>query len=252
MILDDILKVKEQEVKNLPLAMLKAAVKNVSPANAFPAKKDGFMIIAEIKKASPSKGVLKEDLDPVVLAKQYLAGGAKAVSVLTDRQFFQGHLDYIRRIKTEVDIPILRKDFIISEAQIYESRIAGADAILLIARILDEDQLSKFVDLSKSLGMSCVVEVHDDADVVKALKTNADIIGINNRDLNNFEVDIRTTLGILKNFPQLKEKTLIAESGIKSKQEIDVLKTNGVAGALIGESLIKAADPAAKLKEFLA
>lgn len=252
MILDDIVKAKQKEIKALPpLNFLKQAAKNVTSARDFPSKKNGFFVIAEVKKASPSKGVFREDFDPVTLAEKYAKGGASAISVVTEREFFKGHPDYIRRVKAKVNLPVLRKDFIIEEVQLYESRIAGADAVLLIAKLLDEDKLRKFVALAKELGMKSVVEVHDEEDVTKALKTKADIIGINNRDLTNFNVDVRTTLMLLKKHPELKEKTVISESGIKGKKEIEALKANGVAGVLIGETLIKASDPVAKLGEFV-
>ena len=253
MILDDIVKAKQKELKELPpLNFLQRAASNVTPPLEFPDKAKGFFVIAEVKKASPSKGVFREDFDPVALAKAYQKGGAAAISVVTERNYFQGHLDYIRRIKTEVNLPVLRKDFITEEAQIYESRIAGADAILLIAAILDDAKLTKFVEVVKSLKMRCVVEVHTEQEAQRALKTKAEIIGINNRDLKTFKVDIRTTLGIVKKVAELKNKTVIAESGIKSKQEIEVLRANGVTGVLIGETLIKAEDPTAKLREMLA
>jgi indole-3-glycerol phosphate synthase len=251
MILDDILQAKKKEIDALPLNFLKQAVKNVLPAKKFLAGGGGFFVIAEIKKASPSRGIFREDFDPVWLARQFEVGGAAALSVVTERDFFKGHLDYIRRVKAEMTLPVLRKDFIIAEAQIYESRVAGADAILLIAQLLDEATLCKFVEITKALGMECVVEVHEARDVPKALKSGAMVIGINNRDLKSFQVDVRNTLGLLKQCPELKAKTIISESGVKSKAEIEVLKANGVAGVLVGESLIKAADPAAALKALL-
>ncbi|MFA4857712.1 MAG: indole-3-glycerol phosphate synthase TrpC [Candidatus Margulisiibacteriota bacterium] len=251
MFLDDILVAKKKEAAVLPLSFLKNAVKNVLPPIAFPSSKDKFFTIAEIKKASPSKGILRADLDPASFAKLYEAGGADAISVVTEREFFKGNLEYIRRVKSASKLPVLRKDFIISEAQIYESRIAGADALLLIARIVDEPTLVQFVAICKSLGMKSIVEIHSEAEAATALKTEADIIGINNRDLQTFSADVRHTLLLLKKIPALKERVVLSESGIRSKNEIEALKANGVSGVLLGEVLVKAADPAAKLRELL-
>jgi indole-3-glycerol phosphate synthase len=158
MFLDEILAAKQKEAAALPLSFLKNAVKNVLPARPFPADRNRFLVIAEVKKASPSCGVLKEDLDPAWFAKQYEEGGAGAISVVTEKDFFKGNLEYIRRVKAASSLPVLRKDFIISEAQIYESRIAGADALLLIARILDDFALSRFVAICRGLGMKSIVD----------------------------------------------------------------------------------------------
>jgi indole-3-glycerol phosphate synthase len=250
MFLDDILAAKQKEAAALPLSFLKNAVKNVLPARPFPADRNRFLVIAEIKKASPSCGVLREDLDPDWFAKQYEAGGAGAISVVTERDFFKGNLEYIRRVKAASNLPVLRKDFIVSESQIYESRIAGADALLLIARILEDVALNRFVALCRELGMKSMVEIHSEEEAARALKTEADLIGINNRDLQIFSVDVRHTLLLLKKVPALADRPLISESGISRKTEIDTLKANGVSGILLGEILVKAADPASKLKEL--
>ena len=206
-------------------------------------------IIAEVKRKSPSRGVLREDFDPIMMASIYEKNGAAAVSVLTDREFFGGSDSDLVGIRREVGLPLLRKDFIIDASQIFESRMLGADAILLIARILSESFLKSFLETAGSLGLSALVEVHDRADVEKALAAGAEIIGINNRDLATFSTDIRTTLDLLEVIPQ--GKIVVSESGINSKGDIELLASAGAHAFLIGEALVKEADPAAKLRELM-
>ena len=206
-------------------------------------------IIAEVKRKSPSRGVLREDFDPIMMASIYEKNGAAAVSVLTDREFFGGSDSDLVGIRREVGLPLLRKDFIIDASQIFESRMLGADAILLIARILDEGSLKSFLETAGSLGLSALVEVHERSDVGKALAAGAEIIGINNRNLATFSTDIRTTLDLLEVIP--RGKIVVSESGINSRQDIELLASAGAHAFLIGEALVKEADPAAKLRELM-
>jgi indole-3-glycerol phosphate synthase len=171
--------------------------------------------------------------------------------VLTDGKFFQGNLQHLKQAKDCTTIPILRKDFILDEVQIYESFINGADAILLIARIISADQLAEFSALAESLKIKCLIEVHDERDLETALKAKAELIGINNRDLDNFKVDFQTTIKLMRKYPELKEKVVVSESGIDSAEKIKALKEQGVSAALIGESLLRARDIGAKIRELL-
>jgi len=209
----------------------------------------GVNIIAEVKKASPSKGVIREDFDPVEIAKAYERGGARAISVLTDKEFFQGSPFYLRQVAEAVNLPVLRKDFIIDEFQIYGARALGASSYLLIASILPSGQLKDFIELGRELGMEPLVEVHDEGELEKALEAGAEIVGVNNRDLKTFKVSISTTLRLL---PLIKEegKVAVSESGIKGKEDIKLLKEAGVDAFLIGESLMRADRPDEVLKEW--
>jgi indole-3-glycerol phosphate synthase len=206
-------------------------------------------LIAEVKKASPSRGVMRGDFNPVKIAVTYQSNGAAAISVLTDERFFEGKLEYIAKIKESVSIPVLRKDFIIDEYQIYESVAAGADAILLIADLLAVNELTGFHNLATSLGLDVLVEVHNEEDIEKALAANADIIGINNRDLHTFRVDFDLTQKLVRLVPQAKIK--ISESGIKTHEDVMFLKSLGVNAVLIGEAFMEAEDIAAKMREIM-
>jgi len=198
-------------------------------------------LIAEVKKASPSKGVIREDFKPVEIALIYQKAGAAAISVLTDEKFFQGSIQFLKDIKKAVEIPVLRKDFIIDEYQIYQTREMGADIILLIASALEKNRLKDFYALSKELGLDVLLEVHDRDELDYALEINADIIGINNRNLKTFEVSIDTTINMIKDI-KLNNKYIISESGIKIYEDIKSLQSCDVAGILIGETLIKSDD----------
>ena len=212
-------------------------------------KGDGVRLIAEVKKASPSKGVLCPDFDPVALARTYADNGAAAISVLTEEKYFGGHLNHLSEIRMEVEIPLLRKDFIFDPYQVYESRACGADALLLIAAILEPEQLNELLSLSRELGLSCLVEVHNENELEAALHSGAQIIGINNRDLKTFSVDIGTTQRLRPLVP--KDKTVVSESGISRRQDMAYLKELGVDAALVGEALLTAGDIAAKIRELL-
>ena len=206
-------------------------------------------LIAEIKKASPSKGILRGDFNPAKIAVTYQANGAAAISVLTDERFFEGRLEYIKKVKENVSLPILRKDFLIDEYQIYESIAAGADAILLIADILSRKELVKFYNLAASLGLECLVEVNNEEDLEKAVATDAGIIGINNRDLHTFKVDLSVTQRLARLIGP--HKVIVSESGIKSYEDVMFLKSLGVNAVLIGEAFMEADDIASKVREIM-
>ena len=206
-------------------------------------------IIAEIKSASPSLGVIRENFFPKEIAKTYESHGASAISVLTTRYGFNGDIEYLKDVKGCVDIPVLRKDFIFDEYQIYESAAFGADALLLIASILEKKQLKDYLELSKVLGMDALVEVHTFEDMEKTVDCNPDIIGINNRDLKTFDVDINTTLELIKEIPD--DKVVISESGIKSRKDIKYFETNGVDAFLIGTALMASDDIGSELDKLL-
>ncbi|MDD5495734.1 MAG: indole-3-glycerol phosphate synthase TrpC [Candidatus Omnitrophica bacterium] len=206
-------------------------------------------LIAEIKKASPSRGILRGDFNPAKIAITYQANGASAVSVLTDERFFEGRLEYIKKIKENISLPVLRKDFIIDEYQIYESAAGGADAILLISEILSVNELAKFYNLATTLGLDALVEIHNEEDLEKAVAAGAAIIGINNRDLHTFKVDITVTQKLIRLIPQ--NKVIVSESGIKSYEDVMFLKSLGVNAVLIGEAFMEAEDIAAKMREIM-
>jgi indole-3-glycerol phosphate synthase len=197
-------------------------------------------LIAEVKKASPSAGLIRADFDPVALACAYQRGGAAAVSVLTDRQFFQGDPAFLSRIREAVAVPLLRKDFILDEVQVMESRALGADACLLIVAALQPDRLQTLMDAVRTLGMDALVEVHDEHEMSVALDAGADLIGINNRDLRTFKVSLETTERLAPLVPD--GVVLVAESGIRTRADVERLKAGGIAAVLVGETLMRAED----------
>ncbi|PMP62583.1 MAG: indole-3-glycerol phosphate synthase TrpC [Sulfurihydrogenibium sp.] len=211
----------------------------------------GINIIAEVKKASPSKGVIRHDFEPVTIAKIYQENGAKAISVLTDKQYFQGDIQYLYSISQEVKIPVLRKDFIIDERQILEAYSYGADSYLLIAKILTLQEMKELIDFGKELGMEPLVEIHSYDEGVKSLYAGATIIGINNRNLETFEVDINVSKTLAPKMKELGAEVVVAESGLNTKQELLDLKNYQVDAFLIGESLMREKDIAKKLRELL-
>lgn len=253
MILDDIIAKQktriENEKKEKDIETLKQEVlflpssKNFFFENSL--KNKDFAFICEIKKASPSKGVIVEDFPYTDIAQEYEKAGASAISVLTEPHFFKGNDKYLKDVADIVNIPVLRKDFIIDEYQIYQAKLIGADAVLLICAVLDESTLKNFINIATSLKLSCLVETHNEEEIKKALSCNAKIIGINNRDLKTFNVDINTSLKLRKFIPE--NKILISESGIKIAQDIKMLKDAGFNGALIGESMMLSKDK----KQFL-
>jgi len=255
MILNKIIEEKRKELKHSKSsASLKEIRKRIGDAgNNRGFKKslenDSINIIAEIKKASPSKGIIREDFNPVEIAEIYQDHGAVAISVLTDKKYFQGDIEYLNQIRKNVSLPLLRKDFIIDEYQLYEAKAFGADAVLLIAAVLDKNQLTEYMELSKEIGLENLVEVHSFKDLEKAMYCEAEIIGINNRDLQTFEVSLKTTLDMAKEIPE--NKVIVSESGINSHDDILELQKNGVNAFLIGEALMKEKDIGKKLKELI-
>ncbi len=206
-------------------------------------------LIAEIKKASPSAGVLREDFDPVAIATEYEKAGANAISIVTEEDFFKGATDIVSRVKGVSSKPVLAKDFFIDEYQIYEAKLSGADCILLIVRILEEDTLGKFLVISKGLGMDCLVEIHDDLDLKKAIDSGAEIIGINNRNLENLKVDLKVTEKLCGIVPE--DKVRVSESGINTRADVEFLSSLGVDAVLIGEAFMRAGNIPAKIAELL-
>ena len=212
-------------------------------------RRPGPRVIAEVKKASPSAGLLAADFDPSSLAVAYEQGGASALSVVTDKLFFQGDLTWLAALRALVDLPLLRKDFIIDPLQVQQSRVAGADAILLIAAILSRGQLADLLDIAAGQGLECLVEVHNEGELEKVLSTSAVIIGINNRNLKDFTVSLDTTLRLRKLIPP--DRLVVSESGIEHHEQLVRLGKAGVDGVLVGTSLVKSKDKAAKLRDLI-
>ena len=240
-----------QRKQSMPLSSLEEVIaQRPAPLGfALALSGNGTRLIAEVKRASPSRGVLCHDFDPVTLAKNYAQGGAAAISVLTEANHFQGSLDYLAAIKEEVSLPLLRKDFIFDPYQVYESRACGADALLLIVAILSQEQLEELVSLSHRLGLSCLVEVHNEAEVERAILAGAEIIGINNRDLQTFKTDINTTRQLRPLIP--REIIVVSESGIRSRDDIEYLKRWDINAVLVGESLVTSDDILTKIRELI-
>lgn len=244
MILDKIVKHKKEEVKELKKK--RRSLKEKLTA-------DKISLLAEIKKASPSKGLIQPDFNPALQLKAYEEAGAAGISILTDQRFFQGSNQILQQMRELTELPILRKEFIIDPLQIYESFFIGADVVLLIAAILDDQELQSFLALCRELQLEAIVEVHNLEELKRVLKTEAEIIGINNRDLNDFSVNLKTTSELSAELEKLGQRDnyyLIAESGIKSKKDIDFLKKIGVDGVLIGETLMRAESPKLKIEEL--
>jgi indole-3-glycerol phosphate synthase len=211
---------------------------------------DALGLIAEVKKASPSAGIIAADFDPVRIAREYEAAGAHAISVLTDEQFFQGHLSYLTRVRESVSLPCLRKDFIIHEAQIFEAAVAGADAILLIVAALDDAQLRHLLGVADSLQLDTLVEVHSLEELDRALALDVKLLGINNRNLTTFEVDLETTERLSEQVPE--DVILVAESGLKSTADTQQVYDCGCNAILVGESLMRTGDIAGQVQALLA
>lgn len=244
MILDTIVSRKKEEVKLLKARGIHLppsfAGKGIDPPRGFRrALLDypGVAIIAEVKKASPSKGVIRPDFDPVAIARGYEDDGAQAISVLTDEQFFQGSLLYLLQVREEVKLPVLRKEFIIDELQIEEAHVHGADAVLLMASILDPHQLRDYQACVRGYGMDALVEVHDERELEVVLAAGCELIGVNNRNLKDFSMDIETTFRLKKLIPA--DIPVVAESGLKSRADIQRLEEEGITAALIGETLMR-------------
>ena len=207
-------------------------------------------LIAEVKKASPSAGTISEDFDPLAQAGKYAAAGVSAISVLTDEKYFQGRLEYLSRIRAEVTLPVLRKDFIVHRAQVYEACVAGADAILLIVAALGQDELVDLLECADSCQLEVLMEVHDLAELERALDTEANIIGVNNRNLKTFEVDLKNTELVSEEVPE--HITLVSESGIRTAQDAALVAGWGVDAVLVGESLMRADDVGSAAEEIMA
>jgi indole-3-glycerol phosphate synthase len=264
-ILDTIVAQKQIEVARLPDRRIAAAdlreilLKRSEPRDFLSALKTprsgSIGLIAEVKKASPSAGVICPNFDPVRIAKEYEDAGASCLSVLTDEQFFQGSLDYLRQIRAAVKLPLLRKDFIIDERQILEAVQWGADAILLIVAILDDTRLMNFHRLAMDAGLSVLVEVHDETELDRALKLGPDLIGVNNRDLRSFKVDLSTTERLAKQIFTSTRRgpppLLVAESGIHSRADVRLLARAGAGAILVGESLVRGSSISAKVAELV-
>jgi len=258
--MDILQKIVEEKSKRLthvkisvPLNELKDRLMDVEKTRDFKSavkrNSEGIRLIAEIKKASPSKGVIRKDFDPIDIASIYNEKPVSAISVLTEEDFFQGHLSYIELVKNITSKPILRKDFIFDEYQIYESRANHADAILLIAAILPKNQAEEYLHMSKEIGLSVLFEVHDEDDLEKALLINADIIGINNRNLKTLKIDLSTTLRLKRHIPEYK--IIVGESGIKDRADMVKLQDAGIDAVLIGTSLMMAKDIGKKIDELM-
>jgi indole-3-glycerol phosphate synthase len=270
-ILDTIVEEKQREVARLPrrslsVADLKAALQARGGCRDFAAalrrpKAGPVALIAEVKQASPSAGVICPDFDPVRTAREYQAAGASCLSVLTDQKFFHGALDHLKRIRAAVSLPLLRKDFIIDERQILEAIEWGADAILLIVAILSDAQLKHLRTLATGAGLAALVEVHDEVELNRALNAGAELIGVNNRDLTTFKVDLATTERLAARLALSSRNTqhatrstpplLVAESGIRTRADVARLAQCGAQAMLVGESLMKHPDIGAKIRELL-
>ena len=235
------------------LEQLKAQALEMDSDTGYPFEKaiaeEGLSFICEVKKASPSKGVIAEEFPYVEIARDYERGGARAISVLTEPYYFQGSDRYLREIKQEVSLPVIRKDFIVDEYMIYEAKEMGADAILLICAILTDEELAHFFRIADRLGLTALVEAHDQEEVKRALTVGARLVGVNNRDLHSFTVDINNSIRCRKTVPE--DVLFVSESGIKTEQDIKQLVENGVDGVLIGETMMTAQNRADAVRKFI-
>ncbi|MCM1299060.1 MAG: indole-3-glycerol phosphate synthase TrpC [Firmicutes bacterium] len=256
MILDDIVKATKIRLEKLTaeasLDSVKEKALKLPITDDFPFKKalakEGLSLICEVKKASPSKGIIAEDFPYLDIAAEYQKAGADAVSVLTEPDFFRGDSNYLKEISEKISLPCIRKDFVISEYQIYEAKILGAAAILLICAILTDEELKRYLDLAHSLGLSALVEAHDKEEAERALRTGAEIIGVNNRDLKTFEVSLSRTEELFKYIP--KDKIKVSESGIHTEKDIELVKNCGADAVLIGEAFMRSENKQDLMKRF--
>ena len=257
-VLKKILAAKADEVaaarRARPLPELRREAEAMPPARGFTAALAARVgagqaaVIAESKRASPSKGTLRADFDPPAIARSYLAGGAACLSVLTDAPFFQGSLDDLRAVRAVVDLPLLRKDFLLDAYQIYEARAAGADCVLLIVAALDDARLRDFAALARELGLDVLVEVHDEAELDRAAALEPALLGVNNRNLHTFETTLDTTVRLARQAPA--GCLLVAESGIHSRDDVALIRAGQVHAFLVGEAFMRAPDPGARLREL--
>lgn len=244
-ILDKIVSYKLEEISRAKAARPLSELESLAPSEGTrdfckALSGNGISLIAEVKKASPSKGLIREDFQPTSIASAYEQGGASCISVLTDEQFFQGHLDFLVQVRSTVELPVLRKDFVLDSYQVLEARVAGADAVLLIAECLDDMQLKDLHDQIVELGMTPLVELYEIGNVEKVLRCQPKLVGVNNRDLNTFEVDLSHTVRLRREIPD--EILLVGESGIFTRDDALILESAGVDAMLVGESLMRAAD----------
>jgi indole-3-glycerol phosphate synthase len=255
MILQKIVENKREEVARqkeiLPLGELRQMLADRPPTRDFEGsiRNRDCAVIAEVKRSSPSKGRIRKDFDPVGIAEIYEDNGASAISILTEQKHFEGRAAYIPQIRRSVKLPLLRKDFIIDPYQINEARVLGADALLLIARLLEAGELRDFIGLASELGLAALVEVHDETDLEKAICAGARVVGINNRDLATFRTDLAVSIRLARRVP--KGVTVVSESGISSRGDIERLMGGGIHAFLIGESLMREQDIGKKLRELL-
>jgi indole-3-glycerol phosphate synthase len=242
----------ERDRRTVPLRDLQAQVRDLPATRPFAdalRRRNGIHLIAEVKRASPSKGVIRADFDPVTIAGEYAAAGADAVSVLTDERFFQGSLDALRAVRLRVDRPLLRKDFALDAYHLYQARVAGADAVLLIVAILTDDTLRMLSETASALNLACLVEVHDEFELERALNAGARIVGVNNRDLKTFVTTLETTFRLRSQVPN--GVLCVSESGIASREDAERLERAGVDAMLVGESLMRSGDIKGKVRELL-
>lgn len=240
-----------RQMYRMPLAVLRMAVKKADPPREFAAAltRDAVNIIAELKKASPSRGVIREHFEPQKLAAELAAAGATALSVLTDEEFFQGSVAHLRQARAAAPVPMLRKDFLFDPWQVWETRAAGADSFLLIVAALDDEMLRELIRLGRELGMEPLVEAHTREELDRALAADARIIGVNNRDLRNFEVRVETSLELIEAIPE--GCIAVSESGLRTAHDLARLRATGFDAFLVGEHLMQAPDPAAALRALL-
>ncbi|MBX9681803.1 MAG: indole-3-glycerol phosphate synthase TrpC [Gemmataceae bacterium] len=254
-ILQRIVETKHREIAEakarLPLEALRTKLPSAPPVRDFFGALDRLGrlgIIAEIKKASPSAGVMRADFDPIAIAREYAQHGVDCISVLTDVEYFQGKLEYLTAIRHSVATPVLRKDFLIDPYQVVEARVAGADAVLLIAEILDDEQMRGLLSLTHELEMTALVELYEPANVSRVVASGAKLIGVNNRNLRTFETRLDHTIDLALSIP--KDRLLVAESGIRTREDMERLAAAGVRAVLIGESFMRSGDLASKLREI--
>ncbi len=256
MILETIIRHKRAELKEeqeqVPLAALSSQIANLPTPRDFRnaiSAAGSVNLIAEVKKKSPSKGVIRADFHPVAIAKTLADNGASAISVLTDKKFFAGELEYLSKIRQAVTVPLLRKDFTLDLYHIYQARVAGADAILLIVAALTPVELHRLMEVAESLSLACLVEVHTREELAVALDVNAEIIGINNRDLRTFHTDIETTFRLREEIPE--DRIVVSESGIYTSTDVASLRAAGVHAMLVGESLMRSKDIGKQMQQLL-
>ncbi|MFV1984331.1 MAG: indole-3-glycerol phosphate synthase TrpC [Thiohalomonadales bacterium] len=257
-ILKKILSTKIEEIstgkKSISLNIMRDLAQNALPVRGFinaiksKIKNRQAAVIAEIKKASPSKGVMRENFDPAQIAKSYQDGGAACLSILTDQKYFQGHNDYLKQARKKTDLPVIRKDFIIDPYQVYEARAINADCILLIVAALAQQQLADLANLAHELNMDVLVEVHDGLELQQALELPCPLIGINNRNLHTFEVSLQTTIDLLPDIPS--DRIVVTESAIHTRENVQLMRSHQVNAFLVGEAFMRAAEPGEMLQQL--